>query len=72
MDPADGEIHKKSIDEFCKIWTGVLVLLMPGDEFQKGNRKVSNVKRFFYLLQPHKNILWQCLFGAAVYTILGR
>ncbi|GHU87460.1 bacteriocin cleavage/export ABC transporter [Bacteroidia bacterium] len=71
MDPADGEIHKKSIDEFCKIWTGVLVLLMPGDEFQKGNRKVSNVKRFFYLLQPHKNILWQCLFGAAVYTILG-
>ena len=71
MDPADGQMHKISIDKFCEIWTGVLALLMPGDDFREGNQKVSNIKRFLYLLQPHKNILWQCLFGAVVYTVLG-
>ena len=71
MDPADGIIHKKTIDQFCEEWTGILVLLMPGDDFQKGNQKTSNIKRFFYLLKPHINVLWQCLFGAVIYTILG-
>ena len=71
MDPADGKIHKKSIDGFCELWTGVLVILMPGDEFRKGNHKISNLKRFFYLLSPHKSMLFQCLFGAIIYTILG-
>lgn len=71
MDPADGRMHLVSIAEFCKMWTGVLVLMMPGDQFQEGNEKVSKLKRFIYLLQPHKAVLGQCLFGAIIYTILG-
>jgi ABC-type bacteriocin/lantibiotic exporters, contain an N-terminal double-glycine peptidase domain len=71
MDPADGRMHKVSIEEFCKIWTGYLILIMPGEDFREGNQKVSNIKRFLYLLQPHKTVLWQCLFGAIIYTILG-
>ncbi|MDR3339533.1 MAG: peptidase domain-containing ABC transporter [Candidatus Symbiothrix sp.] len=71
MDPGDGRMHKVSMDKFCKTWTGYLILIMPGEDFQQGDRKVSNLKRFLYLLQPHKSVLFQCLFGAIVYTLLG-
>ena len=71
MDPADGKIHKVSIDSFCEMWTGILILLMPGERFKKGNHKTSAFHRFFYLLSPHKSVLCQCLFGSIVYTILG-
>lgn len=71
MDPGDGEIHTLSIDEFMKQWTGVLILLIPNDDFVARNEKVSNFKRFVFLLAPHKSILIQSLTGAIIYTVLG-
>jgi ATP-binding cassette subfamily B protein len=71
MDPADGQYHKHSLDGFSKIWTNILVLMAPGDQFATSNEKISNFKRFMFLLRPHRGILFQALFGAIVYTILG-
>ena len=71
MDPGDGRFHKKTNEEFQKIWTGVLVLLLPDEGFVTGNKKVSNTKRFWQLIQPHSGIMLQALIGALVYTILG-
>ncbi len=71
MDPADGVLHKVKMEDFVKQWTGVLVILMPNDDFISGNRKVSNFKRFVFLLAPHKSTLLQSLTGAILYTILG-
>ncbi|MFT3737294.1 MAG: peptidase domain-containing ABC transporter [Breznakibacter sp.] len=71
MDPADGLLHKLSVEEFGKMWTGVLVLMAPSENFTTGNQKVSNVQRFLYLLKPHKSILAQALTGAIIYTALG-
>lgn len=71
MDPADGQLHKLSKEEFAKMWTGVLVLFAPAEQFEARNEKVSNLKRFIFLLHPHKSILAQALFGAVVYTVLG-
>ncbi|KAB1160603.1 peptidase domain-containing ABC transporter [Tenacibaculum aiptasiae] len=71
MDPGDGKIHKKTHEEFLKEWTGVLVLLLPKEEFTTGNEKVSVLKRFWFLLKPHKFVLLQALIGAVVYTLLG-
>ncbi|TLX72268.1 peptidase domain-containing ABC transporter [Labilibacter sediminis] len=71
MDPADGAMHKLPIEAFEKIWTGVLVLMVPNEDFSVGNQKVSNFKRFMYLLKPHKSIITQALVGAIIYTILG-
>jgi ATP-binding cassette subfamily B protein len=71
MDPADGRIHKKSIEDFAKEWTGVLLLIVPNETFKTGNEKTSNIKRFMFLLKPHKSILVQALFGAIIYTVLG-
>lgn len=71
MDPADGQLHKIEIAKFEKMWTGVLVLLIPSEEFIAKNDKVSNFSRFIFLLKPHKSVLTQALFGAIIYTVLG-
>ena len=71
MDPGDGKIHKKAHKEFIKEWTGVLVLLLPKEEFTPTNEKVSVLKRFWFLLKPHKFALLQALIGAIIYTLLG-
>jgi len=71
MDPGDGQIHKVSPDEFKEMWTGVLVLLMPNEEFKALSEKVSTWRRFWFLVKPHSGVMIQSLIGAIVYTILG-
>lgn len=71
MDPIDGQIHRKSHDEFKAEWTGTLILLLPAEEFKPGDETISVQGRFWSLIKPHKNILIQALTGAIIYTILG-
>lgn len=71
MDPGTGKLEKRTHDAFTKEWTGVLVLLLPNEDFKVGNQKVSIYKRFWFLLKPHKFVLTQALIGAVVYTLLG-
>jgi len=71
MDPARGKIETYSLEEFSKIWTGVLILLEPNEYFEQRNEKTSIYTRFWNLIQPHKTILIQALLGAIVYTLLG-
>lgn len=71
MDPADGGMHKATIEDFSKMWTGVLVLLIPGEKFIAKDDKISNIARFLFLIKPYKSILIQCLVGAILYTVLG-
>lgn len=71
MDPAYGTMITVKVDEFMKIWTAVLIILMPNEDFVAKNEKVSNFKRFAFLLAPHKSILIQSLIGAMLYTVLG-
>jgi ATP-binding cassette, subfamily C, bacteriocin exporter len=71
MDPADGQIHNISHDDFKKQWTGILVIMMPGDEFKPGNEKKSTSLRLWHLLKPNAGILFQALFGAVIFSVLG-
>jgi len=71
MDPGDGRLHKKKLDEFGQQWSGVLVLLLPDDGFTPGDGRTSVLQRFFQLIRPHRAILLEALFGAVVYTVLG-
>lgn len=66
MDPGDGRMHQKTNEEFKKEWTGVLVLMEPEETFQKGNQKISMTRKFLSLLMPHKNVIFQALFGAFI------
>lgn len=71
MDPAIGEIVKYVLEDFLKIWSGVIVLLVPSQNFRPENKKIAIVTRFKELLLPHKKVLIQALFGAVIYTLLG-
>ena len=71
MDPADGLMHKETIEVFAEMWSGVLILLAPGNDFIPRNEKISNIQRFIFLLKPHRSILVQSLVGAILYTVLG-
>lgn len=71
MDPGDGQIHRVSTSAFKEMWTGVLVLLIPNEEFQALNQKVGTWSRFWFLVRPHRSVMLQSLLGAVVYTVLG-
>jgi len=71
MDPADGRLYRKKKNHFVKEWTGVIVLLLPDEQFTAVNQKTANILRFWQLIRPHKGIMLQALIGALVYTLLG-
>lgn len=71
MDPGYGKMITYSYEDFQKIWTGVLILFAKNEDFREYNEKTSTLNRFWHLIQPHKTILIQALFGAIVFTILG-
>jgi ABC-type bacteriocin transporter len=71
MDPADGALHKVPHEEFKKQWTGVLVLIAPGEKFTVRNEKTSTPVRFWRLIKPNSGILLQSLIGALVFSVLG-
>lgn len=71
MDPGDGRVHRIKQSDFQQDWSGVLVLLLPSEDFQVGDNKISNLTRFWALLQPHRSVLIQALFGALIQTLLG-
>jgi ATP-binding cassette, subfamily C, bacteriocin exporter len=71
MDPADGKLHRFSHDDFRKQWTGILVLLTPGEKFEVRNEKTSVGTRFWKLIKPNRAILIQSLIGALIFSVLG-
>jgi ATP-binding cassette, subfamily C, bacteriocin exporter len=71
MDPADGQIHNIPHKDFKKQWTGVLVIMVPGDEFKPGNEKKSTTLRLWQLVKPNAAVLVQALFGAVMFSVLG-
>lgn len=71
MDPAFGKMEMYTLEEFQEIWSGVLILFAPNDDFRIVDEKTSPLKRFWNLIQPHKTILIQALVGAILFTVLG-
>ncbi|OXA84080.1 peptidase domain-containing ABC transporter [Flavobacterium hercynium] len=71
MDPAFGRMETYTLEKFQELWSGVLVLFAPNDDFRIVDEKTSPLKRFWNLIQPHKTILLQALVGAILFTVLG-
>lgn len=69
-DPAKG-IMKYTPEEFFKIWTGILVLLAPATNFEKGDETQGLFSRFWHLLKPQKGLFFQIFIGSILYTMLG-
>jgi len=71
MDPAVGWVEKWTHEKFHAVWTGVLILIAPGADFQPGDHTVSPWRRLWGLLRPHSGVLVQAFVSAIVTTILG-
>lgn len=70
MDPAVGRVEKWSHEKFRSVWTGVLILLAPGEHFQIGDHTVSPTRRLWELLRPHGAVFAQAMVGAVLSTLL--
>jgi ATP-binding cassette subfamily B protein len=72
-DPARG-IQKLSRDEFCRRWTGYLLLLVPEQQAfsaASGSVPVSPWRRFLGLLGAHTSVLGEGFCCALLMTVLG-
>jgi ATP-binding cassette, subfamily C, bacteriocin exporter len=70
MDPAEGKLRTMRLGEFRKIWTGIAVLLVPGENFSR-NEKTSTFKKISALIVPFRTSLAQASVCAAVVSLLG-
>jgi ATP-binding cassette subfamily B protein len=71
MDPARGEMIRKPGTDFSKVWSGVVLLLMPATQFSPASRKTTTFRRFGELISPHRALLVTAFACALVYTLLG-
>jgi ATP-binding cassette subfamily B protein len=71
MDPEDGRFHKMPMEAFLRMWSGVLILMVPDESFKPEKLKVSNIRLFLQLLKPHRTVMNQALFGAMIFSVLG-
>ncbi|MEH6890186.1 peptidase domain-containing ABC transporter [Bacillus sp. JJ864] len=60
-----------SIDEFCQMWTGILVLMSPGKQFQKGKEFQGVFFRFLSLLKEQTNLLLPLFFASIFFNLFG-
>ena len=70
MDPAAGRVQRWSPQEFVSAWTGVLILVAPGSDFETGDHTTSPVRRLWRLVRPHQHAFAQAFVGAVFSTIL--
>lgn len=69
-DPAKG-IVKYTPEEFFKIWTGILILMVPTADFKKGDQTKGLFKRFFGLITTQKSLLIKIFIASLLITLLG-
>ncbi|MEW9939554.1 peptidase domain-containing ABC transporter [Clostridium butyricum] len=69
-DPAKG-IVKYRPDDFFKIWTGVLILMIPSVDFKKDDQTKGMFSRFIVLIKPQKGLILNIFFTSLVFTLLG-
>jgi ATP-binding cassette subfamily B protein len=69
-DPAKG-IRILSEEEFLSLWSKVLIILVPTQNFEKGNQNQGVLRRFFQLLTPQKALLFNVFLASIIITILG-
>ncbi|MEG1256064.1 peptidase domain-containing ABC transporter [Clostridium sp.] len=71
LDPAKGK-EKKGIDEFFESFDGVLLLLIPNNEFNPGKVKCQGMlSKFIQLLTPQKSLFIYSIIASVILTVLG-
>ena len=71
MDPAFGKLRHLPTHRFEKIWSGVILLLAPSEDFLPGQYTIPVLVRFWQLIAPHRQEWATALVFAGLYTLLG-
>lgn len=69
-DPGKG-IVKYTVADFFKIWTGVLIIMVPAATFEKGDETKGLFQRFWGLIKVQKNLLVNIFISSILITVLG-
>jgi ATP-binding cassette subfamily B protein len=70
MDPAEGAFKTMDVGSFAEIWSGVLLLLIPGEGFTT-NKKTATWKKITALIRPHRKQLLLASACAIAFSLLG-
>ena len=65
-----GEVHEEGKPPKYQ-WSGILILLVKTETFQRADETKGLFERFLYLLKPQKKLLLHIFIASLVYTILG-
>ena len=68
VDPGQGYVTY-SVEEFCNMWTGILVLMTPTLQFKKKNDSTNNLSRFFHLIKTQTNLLLPLFLSSIFFNI---
>ena len=71
MDPADGSQRALGAAEFCAVWTGVLVLLEPGEDFASRRARDRGREGLVSLVRSNSRVLIGIVAGSVAATVLG-
>lgn len=69
-DPAKGKM-KKSVDEFSKEWTGVLLLPTPKETYQPTKEKVAGLSSFLPIIWRQKGLIFHIILASLFITFFG-
>jgi ATP-binding cassette subfamily B protein len=71
FDPADGSLAWQPIEAFAATWTGVAIIMAPGEKFVRGDRSMAPVRRLFGLFSGHRAAVAQLLTAAILMSAIG-
>ncbi len=71
MDPTTGTLEKYTKENWMEVWTGIVLLIIPGASFVPFSTGSTPLFRLWKLIEPHRVIWLQAILGAFVYTLLG-
>jgi len=72
MDPAEEYLQKASVDEFFESFDGVLVMMVPNENFVKSKEAAKSVlSAFLGLMKPHKKLFVIAIAISVILTIIG-
>ncbi|MFT8352523.1 peptidase domain-containing ABC transporter [Clostridium saccharoperbutylacetonicum] len=69
-DPGKGMIKYKP-EEFFKIWSDILIFLIPTAKFEKGDKTKGIFQRFWGLMKIQKGLLLNIFISSILITVLG-
>jgi len=68
MDPAFGKIFRDNIHSFNRQWSGIVLLLVPSDDFLRVNEKKSLFIKCWQMVRPHQRVMAMAVLLAIIYA----